>query len=352
MQNFAHVGLGAVIALAFSAFVAPASAGSVELRVAGNFSGNKKHVDGVERPFFAGLAKASGIDLKVNYNPMDMLGIKAPDALRLLKSGAFDVMSVQIGMAARDDPFFEGLDIAGVSPDMTSLRKAVEAYRAVFDARLQKKFNAKVLTLWPFGPQVLYCKGEITALDDFKGKKVRTFTASMSAIIESLGATSITLQFPEVYPSLQRGVADCAVTAPTAGNSANWPEVTTHFLPLGLSGAVQGHFMNLDKWKAFSADQQKKLVAAFKSMEAKMWDLAVTVNDDAVACNVGAASCKSHKKFKMKLVPVTDKMTARVKHAASTVTVPNWIKNCKRVDPGCATTWNATVGKVAGISAQ
>ncbi len=348
MSRVAGLLLGAAIISPFM-FQAPAF-GASELRVAGNFSGNKKQVDGVERPFFDGLAKETGIDFKVNYNPMDMLGIKAPDALRLIKSGAFDVMSVQIGMAARDDPFFEGLDIAGVSPDMKSLRKVVDAYRAVFDKRLQKKFNAKVMTLWPFGPQVIYCKPVVNNLGDLKGKKVRTFTASMSALVDALGATSITLQFPEVYPALQRGVADCAVTAPTAGNSANWPEVTTHLIPLGLLGAVQGHFMNLDTWNKFSPDQQKKLTAAFKRMEDQMWDIAINVNDDAVACNVGESSCKEHKKFNMTLVPVTAAMVAEIKDAARKVTVPNWAKACNKVDPGCSKTWNETVGKVVGIT--
>ena len=68
----------------------------------------------MERPFFAGLGAASGTPLAVNYNPLDVLGIQAADSLRLLRSGAFDVMSVQIGMVARDDPFFEGLDLIGV----------------------------------------------------------------------------------------------------------------------------------------------------------------------------------------------------------------------------------------------
>ena len=50
----------------------------------------------------------------MNYNPMDVVGVQAADALRLLRSGTFDVMSVQIGMASRDDPFFEGIDLIGV----------------------------------------------------------------------------------------------------------------------------------------------------------------------------------------------------------------------------------------------
>ena len=40
-------------------------------------------------------------------------------------------------------------------------------------------------------------------------------------LIQSFGATPVTLQFSEVYPALQRGVANCGVTSPTSGNSGN-----------------------------------------------------------------------------------------------------------------------------------
>ena len=226
------VRLAAALAFGASATLAFAQSPST-MRIAGNFSANGKHVGGIERPFFDAFAKNAGMTLATNYNPMDVLGVQAADALRLLRSGAFDVMSVQIGMASRDDPFFEGVDLIGVATDMVALRKVVDAYREVFDKRLQEKFGAKVLTLWPFGPQVFYCNTAIKSLDDMKGLKVRSFTPSMAALIQHLGATPVTLPFSEVYPALQRGVANCGVTSPTSGNSGKWPEVTT-LLPAAL----------------------------------------------------------------------------------------------------------------------
>lgn len=318
------------------------------MRVAGNFSSNTKHVDAIEKPFFIALPKLIGVPLNVNYNPMDVVNVQAADALRLLRSGTFDVMSVQIGMASRDDPFFEGIDLIGVSTNMKDLRKAVDAYRAVFDQRLQARFNAKVLTLWPFGPQVFYCNKPIKTVNDIKGLKVRSFTPSMAALIQYLGGTPITLQFSEVYTSLQRGVADCGVTSPTSGNTGKWPEVTTHFLPLSVSGSVQGHFMNLNYWKKFSPEQQQKITAAFKQMEDQMWDLAERVNDDAVNCNVGKEPCKEGVKFKMTLVDVTPEDANRVKSAVTAAVLPLWKQTCNKVDPKCAETWNGTVGKVRG----
>jgi len=319
-----------------------------QLRIAGNFSANNKHIDLVEKPFFVNLPKNIGATMNINYNPMDVIGVQAADALRLLRSGTFDAMSVQIGMASRDDPFFEGIDLIGVSTNMADLRKAVDAYRDAFDQRLQARFNAKVLTLWPFGPQVFYCNKPISSIDDVKGLKVRTFTPSMAALIQHLGGTPVTLQFSEVYPALQRGTADCGVTSPTSGNTGKWPEVTSHFLPLSVSGSVQGHFMNLDTWKKFSPDMQKKLAAEAKKMEDAMWELATSVNGDAVNCNVGREPCKEGARFKMKMVELTPADEQKVKAAVTSVVLPLWKATCNKVDPKCSETWNATVGKARG----
>jgi TRAP-type C4-dicarboxylate transport system substrate-binding protein len=317
------------------------------MRIAGNFSSNTKHI-ALEQPFFTGLPKALGANLNINYNPMDVLSVQAADSLRLLRSGTFDVMSVQIGMAARDDPFFEGIDLIGVSTNMSDLRKAVDAYREVFDQRLQARFNTKVMTIWPFGPQVFYCNQPIKTLDDLKGLKVRSFTPSMAALIQSLGATPVTLQFSEVYPALQRGVANCGVTSPNSGNSGKWPEVTSHFLPLSVSGAVQGHFMNLEHWKKYSPDMQKKLVAESKKLEDSMWDLANRVNGDSVNCNTGREPCKEGTKFNMTLVQVSPQDEQKVKDAVTKVVLPLWKQTCNNVDPKCTETWNNTVGKARG----
>ncbi len=268
------------------------AASDTPLRVAGNFSQNITQVE-IERTFFNGLSEATGVGISMNYNPMDVVGVKAPDALRMLRGGSFDVMSVQIGMASRDDPFFEGIDLIGVAPDMETLRKVVDAYREPFDQRLQERFNAKVLTLWPFGPQVFYCNHPLESVNDLRGLKVRSFTPSMSAMLESFGATPVTLQFSEVYPALQRGVASCGVTSPTSGNTGNWPEVTTHYLPMAVSGSVQGHFINLAAWNRFSPEEQEKLLAEFAKLEGEMWDLATNSSSNADAATPGRTNART-----------------------------------------------------------
>ncbi|MGM0984277.1 TRAP transporter substrate-binding protein [Halomonas daqiaonensis] len=318
------------------------------LRVVGNFSGNKLHVDEVERPFFQELNDRD--DLTVVYNTMDAIGVEAADALRNIRSGAFDVMSVQIGMASRDEPFFEGIDLAGVSPDLDTQREAIDAVRDAFDSRLKERFNAKLMTLWPFGPQMMFCNGDIDDVGDLSGKKVRVFTPSMSRLVEGLGATPVTLQFSEVYLALQRGVADCGVTAPSAGNNGKWPEVTDTFVPLPLSYSVQGHFMNLDTWNSFDESQQQALTEAFARLEEQMWELAYGVNDDAIACNTGQDSCSRHEAYDMALVEIDPASRELVETITKEEVLPVWAETCSRQYEGCVEVWNETVGKAAGMT--
>lgn len=328
---------------------AQASAAELTMRVAGNSSANVRHSDGIEKPFFVGLPAATGIDMKVRFNPMDVVNVKPDDALRMLRSNTFDVMSVQIGSVARDDPFFEGIDLAGVSTNMHQLRAVVDAYRPAFDARLQERFKAKALTIWPFGPQVFFCNKPISSIEDFKGLKVRSFTPSMSAMLQHLGATPVTLSFSEVYSALGNGVVDCGVTSANSGNSGKWPEVTKYFYPLAVAGSVQGHFVALAFWEKLSPDQQARIEAEFKKMEDQMWALAEEGTADSIACNAGQA-CKNGTPFSMTLVPVSAADEARVNAASAATVLPMWKEVCNKVLPTCSATWNDTVGKVRGMT--
>ncbi len=348
MVSIARVLLPILIAAAIMAGL-PAAA-ETQLRMLGQFLPTAKQYP-VEKATLDAIDADEGLDIKVIANVYKAMGLKTSDGLRLVRAGTFHVVSIQIGTASRDDAFLEGIDLIGVSTDMTSLREAVEAYRDVLDARVQQKFNAKALALWPFGPQVFYCNQEINSVEDLKGLKVRSFTPSMSALLESFGATAVTLTFGEVYPALQRKVASCGVTSPTSGNTGKWPEVTTHQIPLSVSGSVQGYFANLDWWNGLTDDQRSGVQAAFKTLEDGLWETAVNLNADALACNTGQDSCRDHQKFSMTLVEVSADDLARVKKAAETVVLPAWIERCEATYPGCTEVWNETVGKARGIRA-
>jgi TRAP-type C4-dicarboxylate transport system substrate-binding protein len=285
-------------------------------------------------------------------NEYQSLGISMADGLRLVREGTFNLASIQVGLVAGDDPFLEGIDLIGVSTDMDGLKQAVGAYREVFDARLEERFGVKAMAVWPFGPQIFFCNAPIETLADLSGLKVRSFTASMSSLLERLGATPVTLAFPEVYPALQRGVASCGITSATSANTGKWPEVTTHLLPLSVSGSVQAHVVNLAWFNGLPAEKQAELTTAFGALEEKLWALAAETNAVAVACTTGGP-CENplYQAYDLTLVDVSAEDIASLQKISSEVIISDWATRCERTYPGCGTVWYDTVGAARGITA-
>lgn len=299
----------------------------------------------------AAIDAAGGAGFEVTRNEFQVLGVNLADALRLVGSGAFDLATVQVGSAAKDDPFLEGIDLIGVSTNMGDLKAAVDAYREAFNARLGDKFGVKAMAIWPFGPQVFLCNAEISSLADLDGLKVRSFTASMSTLLEELGATPVTLSFPEVYPALQRGVASCGVTSPTSSNTGKWPEVTTHLFPLSVSGSVQAHMVNLEWLNGLDDEKRAAFEKVMADLEAALWELAITTNGTAQSCSTGGECPEGlYTSYDMTLVPVSDADKATVAEISATKILPEWGARCEASYEGCLALWNDTVGAARGLT--
>ncbi|MDB5742378.1 MAG: dctP1 [Polaromonas sp.] len=335
--------------LAFAGFALTAHAQNAKLRVAGSLVSGGQIQQNREQPFFENFAKNTGLPIDADYKPMDVVGVKDADGLRVLKSGLFDIVTLRLAQVSRDEPFLLGPDIVGLSTDYDAARKVVDAYRDALDKRLQERHGGKLLGTYPFGPQILFCKGAIAGLGDLKGKKVRVSDQSLAKFIEKLGGIPVTLAFNETQQALERGVADCAITGPSSANSAGWPEVTTHVMPIGFQMHLVAYAMNLNKWNALSADQKTKVADAFKKLEADTWAYSRELWDDAARCNVGKEPCKVGKKFAMKEVAVTAADQKVVRDAVGAVSLPLWAEACDKTYDKCSAIWKQTIGPVAGI---
>lgn len=303
-----------------------------------------------EQPFFEQLAAKTGLPIDVEYKALDTTGIKDVDELRVMKSGLFEMASLRMSQVSRDEPTILGLDMVGLNPDYATGRKVVNAYKDIVDQRLQKQFNVKLLGVWPFGPQVLFCKKPITKLADVKGLKVRTYDQNLAKFIQTLGGTPVPISFAETQQSLSLGVVDCAISGPSSANSAGWPEVSTHMLPIGFQLALNGYAITLDAWNKLKPDQQAKLQAAFDAHVDDIWKYSEELFNDAVNCNVGKDPCTTGKKYTLVNVPITAADVAIVRNAVRDVSLPAWAEICDKTNPGCSAGWKKAVGPVAGVN--
>ncbi|MGH6891274.1 MAG: TRAP transporter substrate-binding protein [Dongiaceae bacterium] len=302
----------------------------------------------IERPAIEGLPRKSAGRIDVRYRTFQEVGLQGPELLRLATRRSFDIVYLLGGYASGDAPFLVGADLPGVSPSLDEAKSQADAYREVLDRFLQEQLNVKLLTLWPYPHQYLYCREPVTSLDQLNGKRIRVHSSALATLVKGLGASALTMSIGEVYSSLQRGVIDCATNSSVGGNALKWFEVSNTMVAVPLGWAMNMHLANKNYWDSLEPSARSFLEKEMAAMEAALWDMARDRGIDALNCNIGA-ECKSHAKAAMKLYRLTPAEESRVRSVVSGVVLPEWAAECTKKYQPCATEWNRTVGKAAGI---
>jgi len=195
-----------------SALLGTAAMADQELSVVGSWSGLPLHKQ-YEAPFWNEiLPAASEGKITANLTTHDQMCIQGGDVYRMLGTGVFDVGMTVADYAVSDSPALESLDVPMIATDATAAKAMVDAARPMVDDIYADVFNAKVLGIAPYPPQVVFCNAEIANLADLEGKKIRASGRMTGKLLEALGAEAVNVSFGEVPGALQRGVVDCAVT--------------------------------------------------------------------------------------------------------------------------------------------
>ncbi len=329
--------------------LASANAETIRLKVLGQPAGSGLIAQTKEQPFFEALAEKTGLDIQVEYLPVDVAGIPDTDGLRVLRSGLFDIVSIRGPQVSRDEPSVLGLDLVGLNTSYEAGKKHIDAFYDYVDGRLQAQFNAKLLGVWPAGPQVFFCKPEISSLADLQGLKVRVGDQSGANFVAGLGATGISMPFGEVQQSLARGVVDCAITGPSSANSGGWPEATTTVLPVALQLAGNGYAINLNSWNKLSEESRTKLGGAIKELTNEIWSFSQDLYEDAMRCNAGETPCERGVSYSLKTAAVSEGDLRTVADAVGKISLPIWATQCNAVADDCEDVWRKSVGSLLGL---
>ncbi len=299
------------------------------------------------------LPKASDGKLTSNAKPYTELGLKGYEVMSGLKKGAYDAVHAVTSYAAKASPALEGIDLAGIIQDYGVYRKAVNAYRPIIAREIAEKYNAKLLNIYTFPSQQLWCNLKdrsikAVSLKDLAGKKIRTYSRTLGDFIEGLNASAVTIAFAEVVPALQKGVADCGITGTMPAYNAKWWQVVTHNIRVRLGYAATFTAMNMDTWKSLNADTQKLIMSEAKKLEDDIWKFESTLDQAGMDCNA-AGPCKKGKPGGM--VPITPSAADKVmlKDISKNFVLKRWAKRCGKK---CVADWNATIGKVVGMTAS
>lgn len=311
----------------------------------GSLTNYQKH----EGPFFnRRLADASGGQIIGEIKPQTELGLKGFEIMRLVKNGVFDFAFGLPGYVAAENAVFEGGDLSSLTQDIDTQRRVADAYFPILEQAFADIYNAKLLMLYPFPSQTLWCNGQVTGIADLAGKKIRVYSTTLGDFVEGVGGVSVTVPFAEVIPALEKGVVDCGITGTMSAYTANWWQVATHAYTLRVGWGLAFGAMNMGKWNAMSAEQQAIMQRETAALTERMWAETATEDDVAIACITGRA-CDIGEPGAMTHVEPSAADLALRDRIATDVILARWAARC---GADCAANWNRTVGKVLGLEAK
>lgn len=335
------------VLLATSALASPALA--EDLSVVGSWSSLPLHTQ-YEAPFWSETLPAAG-NFNVELTTHNQMGLGLSEIYPLLGQGVYDVAMTVADYAVGDAPELEGLDVPLLALTADEARAMVDAARPMVADIYRDRFNAEVLAIAPYPPQVVFCNAQIDSFSDLKGLKVRASGRMTALFLEALGAEGVNVSFSEVPGALQNGVVDCAVTGAGSGYSAGWWEVSSHLIPIPLGGwdhVVTA--MNTDKWNSLSAADQDTLRTTIAAeFEEPAWASAQDALVNDIACLTGNGDCPAGEARSMTLVEISEDDFNGAREILIGQVLPDW---AERAGGDWASRWNDSVGQAVGVKIE
>lgn len=202
--------------------------------------------------------------LKINYvgGPEVIARYQQIDAL---KNGVVDMLFMVTADIQDKLPATSAMTLSKCSP--TKERKT--GFYNLIAAQLAKQ-NIKYIGRVQRGNFYLWINKDAKSLADLKGLKMRTGSL-FDKFMRAFGMVPVTINSPEVYTALERGVVDGFGWPVLGPRQRGWLKKVHYVINMpffGNSNMIAA--MNMDKWKALPASVHKKIMAITIAFEPKM----------------------------------------------------------------------------------
>jgi len=202
--------------------------------------------------------------MKAELYPGGSLGYKSSEAFSVAREGLVDVNEVNSAAAEGECPLpsvclLPFLHASGAQ----ELVWQIDEFHPVFDKVLQRDWNSKLL-FWcsEWTPILFFSKEPMSKLEDFEGKKVRTWGGINDEALSRVGMTPFVIGLPDIYTSLQRGMIDTAITSYMSATECKFCEVLNYVDWVPLYEDRNWAVVNLDAFNALPPDLQDAVMLA------------------------------------------------------------------------------------------
>ena len=326
----------------------PAAEPTHRLRIVGGLAGVNQYTR-QEEPFWVKeLPRLTGGRLSAEIVPFDRAGIRGQEMLRLMQLGVVPFGTALLNLSATQEPVFGAPDLAGLNPDMKSVRKTVSAFRPFLDKTLRER-GIELLAVYAYPAQVVFCNKPFSSLADLATRRIRTSSPPQADLIEALGGVPVQTGFADIMANMNSGNIECAITGTMSGNTIGLHEFTTHIHAMAINWGLSVFGANAAAWNALPADVRQVLRDELPKLEQAIWSEAERETGEGIACNTGSPTCVEGRKGRMVEVRASPTDDARRRAIFVGTVLARWVHRC---GPTCADVWNRTIGPVVGFEAK
>ncbi|TAD90407.1 MAG: hypothetical protein EAZ99_06050 [Alphaproteobacteria bacterium] len=348
----AVVWLAALMVAAGQLFVtAPARAEDLpqlHLKVAGGLGGVRQY-NNFEEPFWTRtLRDQSAGRITAEIAPFDSMGLRSGEVMNLLRLGVLSFGSTPLAPLAADDAESVALDLPGLNPDIETLRRHVFSYRDTLVRVYRERYNVEILSIYTYPAQVLFCNGPLRSLMDLAGKRVRVSGVVQADMVMRLNATPINAPFNQIVETMRRRAIDCAITGTLSGNAIRLHEVATTLFTLPINWGINILAVNREYWRSLPPSVRSFLTDQLAVLEREIWANAQYETQQGIACNGGSVECVLGQRAAMTVVSPPESDRQLLQRILHDTILPRWAERCGE---DCVATWNASVGRAAGLAA-
>jgi len=159
------------------------------------------------------IKKNSGGEINIKVYSGGSLGLKNPDVLRFLPTGAVDMSLAWANYLGRDAPALGTVFVQGSIGTQAELEKALPVVREIYsEVFAEWGIKATGFVALPMLEASIFCRDKpIRTLAELKGKKLRVWAKDQVTSFTRLGISAQIIPQEEMYVAMKTGVVDCAV---------------------------------------------------------------------------------------------------------------------------------------------
>ena len=249
------------------------------------------------------VKKQTGGAVNITVKAGGQLGFKGPEHLRAVRDGLVPLADVLNIQQVGDEPFMGVESIPFLAGSMDELKILHKYVRPEYD-KIVARNNQKILYVVPWPTQYLHLKVKVSTFDGLKTIKIRVPDKNAVDMLNEVGMAPVMIPWGETIPALASGAVAGVSTSAVSGVDGKFWEFLKYIYPTNHVWSSQMLTVNLDSWKALSADQQKLVADVAAKMEPEFWANSLKADID---------SLNRLKEGGMEVVPVPDAMMTEIR---------------------------------------